>query len=269
MPKLETGLLARNNQHMVKMKKVGTKPKMTKLKDWDWNLDAELAKHLDVESTYGWIDKLQFVHLTRSETKSSLTLSHSSMSESALSRDSVGYNSTESVPDPSLPRASRHSTHLDSSDPLHALDPEIKITLHRLRKVRSFVLSNNNSSNFVSNSDNTMSVTNDSNFYECNSSNINSDCNFGLKPKPMENNDQTLKEWATSDVCNQYPQLELAQSYELKSGLIHLLPKFHGLASEDPHKHLKEFHVVCSKMRQQGYLKMKAFPFFLDRVAKD
>ncbi|RDY06734.1 putative mitochondrial protein, partial [Mucuna pruriens] len=32
-----------------------------------------------------------------------------------------------------------------------------------------------------------------------------------------------------------------AQSYELKSGLIHLLPKFHGLAGEDPHKHLKEF----------------------------
>ncbi|RDX64372.1 hypothetical protein CR513_57082, partial [Mucuna pruriens] len=44
--------------------------------------------------------------------------------------------------------------------------------------------------------------------------------------------------------CIQYPQLEPAQTYELKSGLIHLLPKFHGLAGEDPHKHLKEFHVV-------------------------
>ncbi|RDX82974.1 hypothetical protein CR513_36163, partial [Mucuna pruriens] len=32
--------------------------------------------------------------------------------------------------------------------------------------------------------------------------------------------------------------------YELKSGLIHLLPKFHGLTREDPHKHLKEFHVT-------------------------
>ncbi|RDY06136.1 hypothetical protein CR513_09918, partial [Mucuna pruriens] len=68
-----------------------------------------------------------------------------------------------------------------------------------------------------------------------------------------ENNDRTLKELATPDVvyqpwCIQYPQLELAQTYKLKSGLIHLLPKFHGLIG-DPHKHLKEFHVVCSIMR--------------------
>ncbi|RDY07184.1 hypothetical protein CR513_08725, partial [Mucuna pruriens] len=94
----------------------------------------------------------------------------------------------------------------------------------------------------------------------------------------MENHDRTLKELATPDVvyqpwCIQYPQLEPAQTYELKSGLIHLLPKFHGLAGEDPHKHLKEFHVVCSTMRPQGipedYIKMKAFPFSLDGAAKD
>ncbi|RDX76435.1 hypothetical protein CR513_43577, partial [Mucuna pruriens] len=63
------------------------------------------------------------------------------------------------------------------------------------------------------------------------------------------------------------------KTYELKFGLIHLLPKFHGLASKDPHKHLKEFHVVCSTMRPQGipkdYIKMKAFSFSLDGAAKD
>ncbi|RDX63958.1 hypothetical protein CR513_57548, partial [Mucuna pruriens] len=98
------------------------------------------------------------------------------------------------------------------------------------------------------------------------------------KQEQMENNDRTLKELATPDVvyqpwCIQYPQLEPAQTYELKSGLIHLLPKFHGLVGEDPHKHLKEFHVVCSTMRPQGisedYIKMKAFPFSLDGAAKD
>jgi len=47
--------------------------------------------------------------------------------------------------------------------------------------------------------------------------------------------------------CIQY--LETEVSYELKSGLAHLLPKFHGLAGEDPHTHLKEFHVVCSTMK--------------------
>ncbi|RDX89305.1 hypothetical protein CR513_28982, partial [Mucuna pruriens] len=116
---------------------------------------------------------------------------------------------------------------------------------------------------------------------EYNSSNVNSNFNFGVNKsqelEPMENNDRTLKELATSDVvyqpwCIQYMQLEPAQSYELKSGLIHLLPNIHGLASDDPHKHLKEFHVVCSTMRPQGILedciKMKAFPFFLDGAAK-
>ncbi|RDX96361.1 hypothetical protein CR513_20992, partial [Mucuna pruriens] len=42
---------------------------------------------------------------------------------------------------------------------------------------------------------------------------------------------------------------------------------------EDPHKHLKDFHVVCSTMRPHGilqdYIKMKAFPFSLDGDAKD
>ncbi|RDY01470.1 hypothetical protein CR513_15191, partial [Mucuna pruriens] len=99
-----------------------------------------------------------------------------------------------------------------------------------------------------------------------------------LRKEPMENNDRTLKELATPDVVYlpwsiQYPQLELAQSYELKSGLIHLLPKFHGLTCEDPHKHLKEFHVVYSTMRLEGisedYIKMKTFPFSLDGAAKD
>ncbi|RDY01708.1 hypothetical protein CR513_14929, partial [Mucuna pruriens] len=94
----------------------------------------------------------------------------------------------------------------------------------------------------------------------------------------MENDDRTLKELATPDVvyspwCIQYPQLEPAQTYELKSDLIHLLPKFHGLVGKDPYKHLKEFHVVCSTMRPQGipeyYIKMKAFPFSLDGTTKD
>ncbi|XP_052189944.1 uncharacterized protein LOC127799754 [Diospyros lotus] len=42
---------------------------------------------------------------------------------------------------------------------------------------------------------------------------------------------------------------------------------------EDPHKHLKEFHVVCSTMRPQGVdeeqIKLRAFLFSLDGAAKD
>ncbi|RDX71403.1 hypothetical protein CR513_49256, partial [Mucuna pruriens] len=140
--------------------------------------------------------------------------------------------------------------HKSSTDPLYALDPEIEITLRRLRKTRNIVFSTDISA---------------------------SSSNIFAEPGQMENNDRTLKELATLDVvyqpwCIQYPQLEPAQTYELKSGLIHLLPKFHGLAGEDPHKHLKEFHVVCSIMRlliPKDYIKMKAFPFSLDEAAKD
>ncbi|RDY13754.1 hypothetical protein CR513_01285, partial [Mucuna pruriens] len=129
-----------------------------------------------------------------------------------------------------------------SSAPLYDLDPEIEITLHRLRKTRDIVISN--SSNFVSNFDNSSPTTNNS----------DSSTNNFAELDQMENNDKTLKELATPDVvyqpwCIKYLQLEPAQTYELKSGLIHLLPKFHGLAGEDPYKHLKEFHVVYSIMR--------------------
>ncbi|KAJ9184196.1 hypothetical protein P3X46_007961 [Hevea brasiliensis] len=87
---------------------------------------------------------------------------------------------------------------------------------------------------------------------------------------------RTLKELAAPDLnqqplCIQYPTLNVA--FELKSGLIHLIPKFHGLAGEDPHKHLKEFYVMCSSMKPQGVsedqIKLRAFPFSLEGTAKD
>ncbi|RDY10461.1 hypothetical protein CR513_05019, partial [Mucuna pruriens] len=129
-----------------------------------------------------------------------------------------------------------------SIDPLYAFDPEIELTLRRLRKIRNAAVNTSSSSDSTVNSN--LSYTNS----------FVSSSNVFAEPGQMENNDRTLKELATPDVvyqpwCIQYPQLEPAQTYELKSGLIHLLPKFHGLAGEDPHKHLKEFHVVCSTMR--------------------
>jgi len=80
-------------------------------------------------------------------------------------------------------------------------------------------------------------------------------------------NNRTPKELVAPDVtyhplCIQYPELDA--DFELKSGLIHLLPKFHGLAGEDPHKHLKEFHVVCNTMEphviDENHIKLKNFP---------
>ncbi|RDX94812.1 hypothetical protein CR513_22776, partial [Mucuna pruriens] len=151
-----------------------------------------------------------------------------------------------------------------STNPLYDLDPEIELTLRRLRKARNIVVSNSSNSDFVSSFDNNNFATNGSDFVEYSSTNI------FVELGQMENNDRTLKELATPNMvyqpwCMQYPQLEPAQSYELKSGLIQLLPKFHGLAGEDPDKHLKEFHVGIP----EDYIKMKTFPFSLDGAAKD
>ena len=75
-------------------------------------------------------------------------------------------------------------------------------------------------------------------------------------PVPRE---RTMRELATpvgdqAPLCITYPPLTVR--FELKTSLIHLLPKFRGLQNEKPHKHLKEFNIVCSSMRPQGSLKI-------------
>ncbi|XP_042376313.1 uncharacterized protein LOC121969995 [Zingiber officinale] len=93
---------------------------------------------------------------------------------------------------------------------------------------------------------------------------------------PMADHSRTMKELASPDEtfkysCITYPTL--AGDIELRSGLIHLLPKYQGFFGEDPNRHLHEFHVVCSTMKPQGIseenIKLRAFPFSLTGVAKD
>ncbi|RDX96341.1 hypothetical protein CR513_21013, partial [Mucuna pruriens] len=131
-----------------------------------------------------------------------------------------------------------------SSSSLHSFDLEIDKTLNRIRKTKNINVGNSSSSfNSVSESD---TFKNKPDIAD----------NPLYKPKPMENNNRTLKELAT-------PNLESAQSYELKSGHIHLLPKFHDLASEDPTKHLKEFHDEVA--RDPGRLYKNKGIFLLSR----
>ena len=65
---------------------------------------------------------------------------------------------------------------------------------------------------------------------------------------------QTLKELIAPDLhqqplCITLLTLDATTTFDLKSRLIHLLPTFHGLVGEDPHKHMKEFHIVCTSMK--------------------
>ncbi|KAB2629198.1 S ribonuclease [Pyrus ussuriensis x Pyrus communis] len=78
----------------------------------------------------------------------------------------------------------------------------------------------------------------------------------------MAADNRTIKELSASGLdnalplCIQYPTAAegTTEVFELKSSLLHHIPKFHGLSMEDPNKHLKEF---------------EAFPFSLMDKAKD
>ncbi|XP_059461891.1 uncharacterized protein LOC132190882 [Corylus avellana] len=101
---------------------------------------------------------------------------------------------------------------------------------------------------------------------------------FDLEEEEIMAGNRTLKELGAPDLnqqplCITFPTLDATTTFELKSGLIHLLPTFHGLTGEDPHKHLKELHVVCTSMKPTGVteeqIKLRAFPFSLKDSAKD
>ncbi|CAN6542461.1 unnamed protein product [Malus baccata var. baccata] len=101
------------------------------------------------------------------------------------------------------------------------------------------------------------------------------------KNQEMAADNRTIKELSASGLdnaaplCIQYPAAaqRKTEEFELKSSLLHHVPKYHGLSMEDPNKHLKEFEVVCSSMTpvnvDGNILKMKAFPFSLMDKAKD
>ncbi|KAF1866104.1 hypothetical protein Lal_00043057 [Lupinus albus] len=98
--------------------------------------------------------------------------------------------------------------------------------------------------------------------------------NMAQPPTPPGPRERILRELVAPDFtydssCIQYEDVP----YVLKTGLLHLLPKFNGLAGQDPHKHLKEFHIVCSTMKphdvMEDYICLQAFPHSPNGPAKD
>ncbi|CAN6700795.1 unnamed protein product [Malus baccata var. baccata] len=104
---------------------------------------------------------------------------------------------------------------------------------------------------------------------------------FEEEVEDMAADNRTIKELSASGLdnaaplCIQYPRVapDKTAEFELKSSLLHHIPKYHELSMEEPNKHLKEFEVVCSSMTpinvDGSILKMKAFPFSLMDKAKD
>ncbi|KAM1419529.1 hypothetical protein ACFXTO_023063 [Malus domestica] len=77
----------------------------------------------------------------------------------------------------------------------------------------------------------------------------------------MAVNNQTIKELSALGLdnvlplCIQYPRAaqNKTDEFELKSSLLHHIPKFHGLSMEDPNKHLKEFEMKDELILQYFY----------------
>ena len=63
-----------------------------------------------------------------------------------------------------------------------------------------------------------------------------------------------------------------AARFNFKSSVIQLLPTFHGLESENPYQHLREFEEVCNTCTDQNcsmnIIRLKFFPFSLKDKAK-
>ena len=135
-----------------------------------------------------------------------------------------------------------HSSHIAKLN----FDPETERTFHILRRTTKYITTEEASPSRYTESPSRFNA-----ILELSKEN---------KPEPVVENmantaNKSLKELAAPDLnhqplCIDYPDLDT--SFELRSGLIHLLPTFRGLAGEDPHKHLKEFHIVCSSMKPQG-----------------
>ena len=97
----------------------------------------------------------------------------------------------------------------------------------------------------------------------------------------VQNNNQnnarrTMRELSTPDLnlsplCINFPALNA--DFELKSGFLHLLPIFHGLSGEDPHKHLQKFHLACSTLNinnvSEDNINLRVFPFTLAGAAQN
>ncbi|CAN6567590.1 unnamed protein product [Malus baccata var. baccata] len=104
---------------------------------------------------------------------------------------------------------------------------------------------------------------------------------FEEEVEDMAADNRMIKELSASGLdnaaplCIQYPRAapDKTAEFELKSSLLHHIPKYHGLSMEDRNKHWKEFEVICSSMTpvnvDESILKMKAFPFSLQEKAKD
>ena len=91
----------------------------------------------------------------------------------------------------------------------------------------------------------------------------------------MEANSRTLNDYfapvtAESPMCITLPTTTAAQ-FEIRLATINMLPKFHGLDSEQPYIHLGKFLKICNTFKNQSLdddgVKLRLFPLSLEDKA--
>ena len=131
---------------------------------------------------------------------------------------------TRSLPDPSLP----------------VFDPEIERTISHIRQVRRrLVLSEDESETLRK--EEIISRSTDS-----------VDLRAGDMAAPRR---VTIQEAGAPDFTMQPFQAHhpaVATDFEIKTALLNLMPKFHGLPAQEPIKHLRDFQAACSTVRRDG-----------------
>ena len=64
----------------------------------------------------------------------------------------------------------------------------------------------------------------------------------------------------------------LTEQLVIRPHIVPLLPTFHGMESENPYSHIKEFKEVCNTFQEKGasidLMRLKLFPFTLKDKAK-
>ena len=90
------------------------------------------------------------------------------------------------------------------------------------------------------------------------------------KTKQMTLTDYMYRTRSTQPSCITLPAL--TANFEIKSGMIQMLPVFRGLANENPYQHVREFEDICGTMKYhqmtEESLKLRLFPFSLKERAK-
>jgi hypothetical protein len=75
---------------------------------------------------------------------------------------------------------------------------------------------------------------------------------------------------ASTSSCIVFPNV--VGNFDIKPGVIQLLPKFHRLDFKNPYPHLKEFDEVCATLKYNNVtddvVRLKRFPFSLKEKAK-